>query len=74
MTFAASLWRLLQEDRLFRWAGYAAVVILWFSIAWVDPRILLVGLAFDAAGYWWLRRQRERRGWFEERPVDVDLL
>ena len=73
MNIAASLWQLVQEDRLVRWAAYASVVVLWFAIAWADARILLFG-AFIAALTWWLRRQRARRGWFEEREVDIDLL
>jgi hypothetical protein len=74
MNFAESLWQLVQEDRLVRWAAYAGVVVLWFAIAWADLKILLVGSAFIAAITWWLRRQRERRGWFAEREVDIDLL
>ena len=74
MNFAASLWRLVQEDRLVRWAAYASVVVLWFAIAWADLRILLVGVLSIGFSLWWLRRQRRRRGWFEERPVDIDLL
>jgi len=73
MNLAVSLWRLLQEDRLFRWATYASVVVLWFAIAWADVR-LLSGLPLVAAALWWLRRQRERRGWLTEPEVDVDLL
>jgi len=74
MNFAASLWRLVHEDRLVRWAAYASVVVLWFAIAWADLRILLVGVLSIGFSLWWLRRQRRRRGWFEERPVDIDLL
>ena len=73
MTLAVSLWRLFQKDRLFRWATYASVVVLWFAIAWADVR-LLGGLLFVALAYWWLRRQREKRGWLREPEVDVDLL
>jgi hypothetical protein len=73
MKLAATLWRLFQEDRLFRWATYASVVVLWFAIAWADVRLLL-GLALVAIAYFWLRRQREKRGWLTEREVDVDLL
>ena len=72
MNLAVSLWHLVQRDRLVRWATYASAVILWFAIAWADVRILvLVGLI--GAVLWWLRRQRERYGWLEERPDDVDL-
>ena len=72
MNVAVSLWQLVQQDRLVRWATYASAVILWFAIAWADVRILvLVGLI--GAVLWWLRRQRERYGWLEERPDDVDL-
>jgi formate/nitrite transporter FocA (FNT family) len=73
MKLAVSLWRLFQTDRLFRWATYASIVVLWFAIAWADVR-LLGGLLFVALGYWWLRRQREKRGWLSEPEVDVDLL
>jgi hypothetical protein len=73
MKLAVSLWRLFQQDRLFRWATYASVVVLWFALAWADVRLLL-GLLFVALAYWWLRRQRERRGWLTEPEVDVDLL
>ncbi len=73
MKLAVSLWRLFQEDRLFRWATYAAVVVLWFAIAWADVRPLL-GLVLVAIAYWWLRRQRAKRGWLTEPEVDVDLL
>jgi len=73
MNPAVSLWRLLEEDRLARWAAYASIVLLWFAIAWADVRVLF-GLPLIAAAIWWLRRQRERRGWLTEREVDVDLL
>ena len=73
MNFAVSLWRLFQKDRLFRWATYASVVVLWFAIAWADVRLLL-GLVLVAIAYFWLRRQREKRGWLTEPEVDVDLL
>ena len=73
MNFAVSLWRLFQKDRLFRWATYATVVVLWFALAWADIRLLL-GLVFVGLAYWWLRRQREKRGWLTEPEVDVDLL
>jgi hypothetical protein len=74
MNFAVSLWQLVQTDRLVRWAAYATAVILWFAIAWADVRILLLGVGLVGMLFWWLRRQRERRGWFEEHEVDVDLL
>ena len=73
MKLAVSLWRLFQKDRLFRWATYASVVVLWFAIAWADVRLLL-GLGLVAIAYLWLRRQREKRGWLTEPEVDVDLL
>jgi hypothetical protein len=73
MTFAVSLWRLFQKDRLFRWATYASVVVLWFAIAWADVRLLL-GFVLVALAYFWLRRQREKRGWLTEPEVDIDLL
>jgi hypothetical protein len=73
MKLAVSLWRLIQEDRLFRWATYASVVVIWFALAWADVR-LLFGIPLIAAALFWLRRQRERRGWFVEREVDIDLL
>jgi hypothetical protein len=73
MNFAVSLWRLFQKDRLFRWATYASVVVLWFAIAWADVRLLL-GLVLVALAYFWLRRQREKRGWLTEPEVDIDLL
>jgi hypothetical protein len=73
MKLAVSLWRLFQQDRLFRWATYASIVVLWFALAWADVRLLL-GLLFVALAYWWLRRQRERRGWLTEPEVDIDLL
>ena len=73
MNLAVSLWRLFQKDRLFRWATYASVVVLWFAIAWADVRLLL-GLVLVAIAYWWLRRQREKRGWLTEPEVDIDLL
>jgi hypothetical protein len=34
----------------------------------------VVGMALVGATLWWLRRQRERRGWFQEREIDIDLL
>jgi uncharacterized iron-regulated membrane protein len=74
MNLAVSLWQLVQHDRLVRWATYATAAILWFAIAWADVSILLFGMALVGAVLWWLRRQRERRGWFEEREVDIDLL
>jgi O-antigen/teichoic acid export membrane protein len=74
MNFAVSLWRLVQEDRLVRWASYATAGILWFAIAWADLHILVLGMGLVAVAFWWLRRQRDRRGWFQEREVDIDLL
>jgi hypothetical protein len=74
MNFAVSLWRLVQEDRLVRWASYATAGILWFAIAWADFRVLLLGMALVTITLFWLRRQRERRGWLQEREVDIDLL
>jgi len=74
MNLASSLWRLFQEDRLFRWATYASIVVVWFALAWADVRLLLIGFPLIAAAFWWLRRQRERRGWLTEPEVDVDLL
>lgn len=74
MNVAVSLWRLIQEDRLFRWATYASVVVVWFAIAWADVRLLLFGIPLVAVALLWLRRQRERRGWFVEPEVDIDLL
>lgn len=73
MKFAAAVWRLFQKDRLFRWATYASIVVLWFAIAWADVRLMgaLLGVAI---AYLWLRRQREKRGWLAEPEVDVDLL
>jgi hypothetical protein len=73
MNIAVSLWRLFQKDRLFRWATYASVVVLWFAIAWADVRLLL-GLVLVSIAYFWLRRQREKRGWLTEPEVDIDLL
>ncbi len=73
MNPAVSLWNLIHEDRIFRWATYAAIVVIWFSIAWAEVRFL-GGLLLIAAVYLWLRRQRERRGWLVEREIDVDLL
>jgi hypothetical protein len=74
MNAAVSLWELIQHDKLVRWAACAVAVVLWFAIAWADVRILLVGLLMTGLALAWLRRQRRRRGWFEERPVDIDLL
>ena len=45
MNVAVSLWHLVQEDRLVRWATYATAGILWFAIAWADLRVLVVGMA-----------------------------
>ena len=73
MNVAVSLWQLVQQDRLVRWATYASAVILWFAIAWADVRILVL-VALIGALLWWLRRQRERYGWLEEPADDVDLL
>ena len=73
MNPAVSLWNLIHEDRIFRWATYAAIVVTWFAIAWAEVRFL-GGLLLIAVVYLWLRRQRERRGWLVEREIDVDLL
>jgi uncharacterized iron-regulated membrane protein len=48
--------------------------VLWFAIAWASLQILLVGVLSIGFSLWWLRRQRRRRGWFEERHIDIDLL
>jgi hypothetical protein len=74
MNLAVSLWHLVQHDRLVRWATYATAGILWFAIAWADVRVLAVGIGLVGVALWWFRRQRERRGWFQEREVDIDLL
>ena len=74
MNVAVSLWHLILEDRLVRWASYATAAIVWFAIAWADIMILLVGMTMVGLSLWWLRRLRDRRGWFQEREFDVDLL
>jgi hypothetical protein len=74
MNLAVSLWHLVQQDRLVRWATYSTAVILWFAIAWADFRVLLLGAALVGIALWWLMRQRERRGWLEEPEDDIDLL
>jgi hypothetical protein len=48
MNLAVSLWRLIQEDRLFRWATYASIVVIWFALAWADVRVLF-GIPLSAA-------------------------
>jgi hypothetical protein len=73
MQLAVSLWHLVQQDRLVRWGTYATAVLCWFALAWAEPRFL-VALPIVFACVWWLRRQRERHGWFEEREEDLDLL
>ena len=74
LDLAVNLWRLIQEDRLVRYGAFATAAVLWFAIAWADIMILLVGMTMVGLSLWFLRRQRERRGWFQEREVDVDLL
>ena len=49
MNVAVSLWHLVQEDRLVRWATYATAGILWFAIAWADR-----------ACSWWAWRSSRR--------------
>lgn len=73
MQLAVSLWQLVQQDRLVRWGTYATAALCWFALAWAELR-LLVALPLITAGVWWLRRQRERRGWLAEREDDLDLL
>ena len=73
MNPAVCLWNQIHEDRIFRWAKDAAIVVIWFAIAWAEVSFL-GGLLLIAAVYLWLRRQRERRGWLVERKIDVDLL
>lgn len=73
MHVAVSLWHLVQQDRLLRWGAYASAAFVWFALAWADIRILLA-LPVTGVAIWWLMRQRDRRGWFEEPVDDVDLL
>jgi hypothetical protein len=73
MSIAVSLWHLVQQDRLVRWGTYATAVLCWFALAWAEVRLLLV-LPLITAGVWWLRNQRDRRGWLEDPEEDLDLL
>jgi len=73
MNLARTLWRLFQSDRLVRWASYASVVVFWFALAWAEFRIL-AAIPVLGVVLWWLRRQRERRGWLADPEVDIDLL
>ena len=50
MNVAVNLWRLIQEDRLVRYAAFATAAVLWFAIAWADIMILLVGMSMVGDG------------------------
>ncbi len=56
----------VREDRLLRWSAYAAVPALWFSIALLNPLLLIVSpLTYVAI------RHAMRRGWVERHdPVE----
>ena len=61
----------LKEDRLLRWSAYAAVPLVWLSVALVNPYVLLFLPVFTVA----LRKAMEY-GMIErrDRKDDVDLL
>lgn len=70
MNFAVSLWHLVEQDRLVRWGAYASAAVVWFALAWADPRLLL-GLPLLALGIWIARRVRGEQ---VEDDDDLDLL
>lgn len=56
----------VREDRLLRWSAYAAVPALWFSIALLNPLLLIVPPLT-----WLALRHATRRGWIERHdPVE----
>jgi hypothetical protein len=61
----------VREDRLLRWTAYASIPALWFSIALLNPLLLVVPPLT-----WLALRHAMRRGWIErEDPVeDPDLF
>lgn len=73
----SSLRHIVEHDRTVRRAALAGLAILWFSVAWADPRILLAIPAL--AVYLTLLRRRQRtlgyRLGLVDRPQDdFDLL
>jgi hypothetical protein len=69
MNIAVSLWQLVQEDKLVRWGAYGSAGVVWFALAWADPRLLL-GLPLLALGIWFARRIRGE----VDDADDLDLL
>lgn len=57
------LMELIQRERLLQWTAVAAVALLWFAAAWMDPTPLLA-LAPLIGGVYLYRRSRG--------PVDTD--
>lgn len=64
------LWALMQRERLLQWTAVAALVLLWFAAAWIDPWPLLA-LAVLVAGVYVYRRHR---GPVEPDDDDLELI
>src|ERR671927_419152 len=68
---AASLWQLVQDDRLVRRGAYACGAVVWFAAAWADLKILLmVPLIAGAVYVLRLRRLDHQRLRDDQREVD----
>jgi hypothetical protein len=58
-----------REQHAIQWSGVAVAVVLWLSVAWADPRFLLI-IPVAAAGFWvYHRRHRD-----DDPDDDLDLL
>jgi hypothetical protein len=51
-----SIWTLVLEDRVVRYAAFAAAGLVWLSVAWLTPVPFLLALA-AVGGVGWYRRR-----------------
>jgi hypothetical protein len=58
-----------REQHAIQWSGVAVAVVLWLSVAWADPRFLLI-IPLAAAGFWVYHRRHRA----DDPDDDLDLL
>lgn len=63
-----SMWTLVLEDRVVRYAAFAAAGLAWLSVAWLTPVPLALALA-GLGGVAWYRRRHP-----DEPELDDDLF
>lgn len=58
-----------REQQAIRWSGVAVLAALWLSVAWADPRFLLI-IPLAGAGFWVYHRRHRT----DDPDDDFDLL